>query len=145
MAVIWVAFAAEFLLKLGASGAPMRYAKERWIDAAIVLLPMLEFALTAWAEAAPVARLLRTARAIAPDQLARMGRLYRLRGLLMKGWHAMLALELFARLVGDTPAKRLKRLEAEVAATEEELAVLRRQADELRDRLAATGEPKQRS
>ncbi|MEZ6141885.1 MAG: hypothetical protein R3B84_15040 [Zavarzinella sp.] len=125
MAIIWVAFATEFIIKLESSGQPMKYAKTRWIDAAIVLLPTLEFILTWWASASPIARLLRTTRAIAPDQLARMGRLYRLRGLLMKGWHAILALELFARLVGDNPRKRMMRLEEQIAYTEEELVELR--------------------
>lgn len=135
LAVIWVAFAAEFLLKLEASGDPVRYAKEKWLDAAIVLLPVLEFVLTAWANAAPVARLLRTTRAIAPDQLARMGQMYRLRGLLLKGWHALLALELLARLIGDNPRKRLARLEAQIAATAMELEALRSEAEAVRRRL----------
>ncbi len=135
LAVIWVAFATEFILKVQASGAAVRYVRERWVDAAIVLLPTLEFVLTMWAEAAPIARLLRTARAVAPDQLARMGQMYRLRGLLMKGWHAVLALELFARLLGDSPRKRLARLEAQIAAAEEELAGLRVEADAVRQRV----------
>lgn len=139
LAVIWVAFATEFLLKVQASGAAVKYVKERWVDAAIVLLPTLEFVLTMWAEAAPIARLLRTARAVAPDQLARMGQMYRLRGLLMKGWHAMLALELFARLLGDNPRKRLARLEAEIAAAEEELAALRVEADAVRAKMTVAG------
>lgn len=139
LAVIWVAFAAEFLIKLEASGKPLRYAKERWIDLAIVVLPMLEFALKFWADAAPVARLLRSTRAVAPDQLARMGRLYRLQGVLMKAWYAILALELIARIVGDTAKKRLQRLEEQIDMMEDELALLRRQADALRDELASGG------
>lgn len=134
MALIWVAFAAEFILKMEASGKPFEYAQKKWLDAAIVLLPTLEFVLTAWADAAPVARLLRTTRAIAPDKLARMGQMYRLRGLLMKMWHAMLALELLARLIGDNPKKRLARLEAQIAAAEEELAALRAEAEAVRQR-----------
>jgi hypothetical protein len=132
MAVIWVAFATEFILKLEASGAPLKYVQERWLDAAIVILPALEFVITFWADAAPIARLLRTTRAIAPDKLARMGQMYRLRGLLMKSWHALLALELFARLIGDNPKKRLARLQAQVTAAEEELAELRKQVETLR-------------
>lgn len=135
MALIWVAFATEFILKMEASGHPFKYAQRKWLDAAIVLLPTLEFVLSTWAEAAPVARLLRTARALAPDQLARMGQMYRLRGLLMKAWHAMLALELFARLTGDNPRKRLARLEAQIASAEMELDGLRTEAEALRERI----------
>jgi len=136
MALIWVAFAAEFIIKLEASGHPLKYAKEKWLDAAIVLLPTLEFALFWWSSASPLARLLRTTRAIAPDQLARMGRVYRLRGLLMKGWHARLALELFARIVGDNPQKRLARLDERIALAKGELDELAAEAEVLRRVLA---------
>jgi hypothetical protein len=93
---------------------------------------MLEFALHALADAAPLARLLRLSRAMAPEQLARMGQVYRLRGLLWKGWRAVLVLRVVARLTGNTPAKQLRRLEAEIAEAEAALTELRRQADELR-------------
>jgi hypothetical protein len=136
MALIWVAFAAEFIIKLEASGHPLKYAREKWLDAAIVLLPTLEFALYWWTSASPLARLLRSTRVIAPDQLARMGRIYRLRGLLMKGWHAMLALELFARLIGDNPKKRLARLELRIATAREELDELAAEAEVVRRILA---------
>jgi len=132
MALIWVAFAAEFIIKLEASGQPLKYAREKWLDAAIVLLPALEFALYWWTSASPLARLLRTTRAIAPDQLARMGRIYRLRGLLMKGWHALLALELLARIVGDNPKKRLARLEERIAVAKTELVELEEEAEVVR-------------
>ena len=136
MALIWVAFAAEFIIKLEASGHPLKYAKEKWVDAAIVLLPTLEFALFWWTSASPLARLLRSTRAIAPDQLARMGRVYRLRGLLVKGWHALLALELFARLLGDNPQKRLVRLESKIAVAQLELDELAAEAEVVRRLLA---------
>ena len=132
MALIWVAFAAEFIIKLEASGQPLKYAREKWLDAAIVLLPTLEFALYWWTSASPLARLLRSTRAIAPDQLARMGRIYRLRGLLMKGWHALLALELFARIIGDNPKKRLARLEERIALAQADLDELTAEAEVVR-------------
>ena len=140
VSVIWVAFATEFVIKVSAVRRPFVYSKERWLDLAIVLLPMLEFALTALADAAPVARLLRLTRAAAPEQLARMGQMYRLRGLLIKGWRAALVLKLVARLTGNTPAKQLRQLEARIAEAEALLADLRLQAEELR-RQAGPGEP----
>ena len=132
MALIWVAFAAEFIIKLEASGQPLKYAREKWLNAAIVLLPTLEFILYWWTSASPLARLLRSTRAIAPDQLARMGRIYRLRGLLMKGWHALLALELFARIIGDNPKKRLARLEERIALAQADLDELAAEAEVVR-------------
>ena len=86
VAIIWVAFATEFVIKVSAARRPFVYAKTRWVDLAIIILPLLEFALTSLAEAAPLARLLRLTRAAAPEQIARMGQVYRLRGVLVKGW-----------------------------------------------------------
>jgi hypothetical protein len=132
VAVIWVAFAVELAVKVSAARRPFRYCKERWLDLAIVLLPMLEFILTALATAAPVARLLRLARAASPEYLARMGQIYRVRGLLMKGWRAVLVLRLIAKLTGNTPEKQLRKLEEQIADAEVALAELKAQADELR-------------
>ncbi|HKB05959.1 MAG TPA: hypothetical protein VKD90_27440 [Gemmataceae bacterium] len=132
VAIIWVAFAVEFAVKVSAARRPFRYCKERWIDLAIVGLPMLEFALTSVADAAPIARLLRATRAVAPEQLARMGQMYRLRGLLTKGWRAVLMLRLLAKLTGNTPEKQLRKLEEQIVEAEVVLADLRAQADALR-------------
>lgn len=132
VAVIWVAFATEFAIKVSATRRPFVYSKERWLDLAIVVLPLFEFALTMLADAAPVARLLRLTRAAAPEQLARMGQMYRLRGLLTKGWRAILVLRLVAKLTGNSPEKQLRRLEAQIAEAEASLADLKAQAEELR-------------
>ena len=103
-----------------------------WMDLAIVLLPMLEFALSEVADAAPIARLLRLTRAVAPEQLARMGQMYRLRGLLTKGWRAVLVLRIVAKVTGNTPEKRTPALEQQIADAEAGLADLRAQAEALR-------------
>ncbi len=137
VAVIWVAFALEFAVKVQAAPSALGYMRDRWLDLAIVALPMLEVALTRWVDAAPLLRLLRLGRALGPEQLGAMSRAYRMRGLLTKGWHAFLLLEGVARVTGDSPAKRLRTLEGQIAELEEQLAELRAQADELRKRIAA--------
>lgn len=137
VAVIWVAFATEFVIKVSAVRHPFRYSRERWLDLAIVTLPMLEFLLSSFADLAPLARLLRLSRAAAPEQLARMGQMYRLRGLLIKGWKAVLVLRVVARLSGDSAEKQLQKLESEIAEAEEALNILKSQAAELRKKIAA--------
>jgi len=133
IAVIWVAFATEFVIKVSAVRKPFVYSKDRWLDLAIVLLPMLEFGLRMLADAAPLARLVRLTRAVAaPEQMARMGQVYRLRGLLMKGWRAVLVLRLVAKITGNTPQKQLQRLETQIADLEQVCADLRAQAEQLR-------------
>ena len=134
IAAIWVAFAVEFILKFSVAPRPVLYVKEKWVDLAIVVLPALEFALTYWANSALLARLLRLTRA--SDQLSKYGRLYRMRGLMMKSWHAILTMRSVARLMGRTPEIELKQTEEAIAAMEEELAQLREHCEQLRDRIA---------
>ena len=136
VAIIWVAFAFEFMIKVSAIRKPFVYSKERWLDLAIVLLPTLEFILTAWADAAPLARLMRLTRAVAPEQLARMGQMYRLRGLMMKGWRAILVLRVVAKLTGNTLTKQLRTLDIQIAERELALNELRDQAEVVRAKLA---------
>lgn len=134
--VIWVAFATEFVFKGSAHPKPWRFVTTHWLDAAIVVLPMLEFVLHHWVEAAPVARLLRLGRAASPEYLARMQQLYRLRGLATKGWQALLVVQAAARLLGVTPEKRLTSLEEKIGEMEEDLADLRKDAEVLREMVA---------
>jgi voltage-gated potassium channel len=141
IALVWIAFATEFVFKASAHPKPLRFARERWLDAAIVLLPMLEFVLTRWVDAAPLARLLKAGRALSPEQLARMQRLYRLQGLFTKAWHALMLLEAVNRLIGNTPEKRLAALEDRIAEAEEELSELRAEEAELRALIAAKDAP----
>jgi hypothetical protein len=143
VAVIWMAFAIEFIIKVSAVRHPFRYSRDRWLDMAIVVLPMLEFLLSSFADLAPLARLLRLSRAAAPEQLARMGQMYRLRGLLIKGWRAALVLRVVSRLSGNTAERQLKKLESEIAEAEEALAILKTQAAELRTKMAADGQEKE--
>jgi hypothetical protein len=143
VAVIWMAFAIEFIIKVSAVRHPFRYSRDRWLDLAIVVLPMLEFFLTSFADLAPLARLLRLSRAAAPEQLARMGQMYRLRGLLVKGWKAVLVLRLVSRLTGNTAERQLQKLESEIAEAEETLAILRAQAAELRKKTTSDGQATQ--
>jgi voltage-gated potassium channel len=138
IALVWIAFATEFVFKASAHPKPLRFARERWLDAAIVLLPMLEFVLTRWVDAAPLARLLKAGRALSPEQLARMQRLYRLQGLFTKAWHALMLLEAVNRLIGNTPEKRLAALEDRIAEAEEELSELRAEEAELRAQMQPT-------
>lgn len=142
-AAIWAAFAAELVVKASAARHTLGYCKERWLDVAIVVLPLAEFALTHWVNAAPVARLLRLGKALsAPHQkVGAMNKVYRLRGLMMKAWQAFLLLEGVSRLTGFTPEKRLRKLEERIAAAEEALADLRAEAEGLRKRAAVDRPP----
>lgn len=74
--IIWMAFAAEFILMISVADRKGRYCLQNWMDLAIVILPLLDFL--------PILRLLRLTRLLELQQVSRLGRLYRLRGLLLK-------------------------------------------------------------
>jgi voltage-gated potassium channel len=135
ISVVWVAFALELILKVSVAPRALTYLKERWLDVAIVTIPLFEFALSTLADAAPLARLLRLSRALQPEQLGRMSQLYRLRGLAIKAWHAVMLLEVIARVTGHTLEKRLKHLEDQLAMKEQELAELREEVEGVRRKI----------
>jgi hypothetical protein len=127
-AAVWLAFAVEFILRCSAARSRWRYARDNWIDLAIVLLPFLDLL--------PALRLWALGGLLSGDQLARTTRLYRLRGLLTKAWRALLLLNLIRLLWPPSPRQELEALEAELAAKERELERLRRQVEELRQKAA---------
>jgi DNA-binding transcriptional MerR regulator len=86
--------------------------------------------LTKWIDAAPLARLVRLGRALSPEQIARLQQLYRLRGLATKAFHALLLVEGVARLLGQTPQKRLARIQQRIEELQEEIAELQKEAAE---------------
>jgi hypothetical protein len=137
VALIWVAFALEFILDSSVAPKPFEHIKKRWLDAAIVTIPLLEFVLTKWVDAAPLARLFRLSRAIAPEQLGRMQQLYRLRGMATKAWQAFLLLGGMGRILGPNYEKRLKQIDEEVANLEDQIAELKQEATEIQSKLAA--------
>jgi hypothetical protein len=84
-AVIWFAFAIEFIVMVSVAPRKLAYCASHWVDLAIILLPLVQFL--------PLLRLLRVGRVLRLEQLSRMGRVYRLRGLSLRAWRAVLLLE----------------------------------------------------
>ena len=130
--IIWMAFAAEFILMISVADKKLRYCLQNWMDLAIVVLPLFE--------ALPLLRLFRLTRLMELQQLTRLGRLYRLRGLLFKLWRAILLLDILHRLLGNQKEKRLRRLKELLSAKLDELADLHQEIDDL-ERELATAKP----
>jgi voltage-gated potassium channel len=119
-AVIWVAFAVDFVLGISVAVKKMKYFIRHMLDFFIVVIPMFQFALTHVADLALAGRLAR---------LTRMARLYQLRTMPLKAWQALVALEVVNRLIhhalmrlfGIDPLQRRRRM------IDEEIADLDRQ------------------
>jgi voltage-gated potassium channel len=127
--VIWVAFVIEFVLMVSVSPAKLLYCLQHIIDLAVVALPLVDFL--------PVLRLVRLTSVLEIQQITRVGRMLRLRGLLLKSWQAVLLMEMIQRLLGDYKRKRLQRLRELVAAHEADLVELRREIVVLEEEVKA--------
>ncbi|MFN3192972.1 MAG: potassium channel protein [Aureliella sp.] len=130
--LIWFAFTVEFIVMLSVAEKKLQYCKKHWLDLAIILLPLVSF--------------LRTLRAVRATRLLKMGKLgqvsklvraYRLRGVAMRGFRALMVLEVIHRVMRVKPESRIQKLEQQYAEKELELCELREQIEELKQKLAS--------
>jgi hypothetical protein len=98
-AVVWLAFCVEFLVMASLAEKKLLYCKQHWLDLAIILLPLLAFL-----------RALRLGRLLRLNTLAKTSRMYRLRGVAMRSYRALLVIKAIDRLINGTSEKRLARL-----------------------------------
>lgn len=131
--VIWLAFAAEFIVMISVAEQKLSYCKEHWIDLAIILLPLVSFL-----RSLRILRATKVAKVARVQQLSKMARVYRLRGLTTKTLRALLLLELVHRAFGNSPEKRLGRLRKQHTRMTRELRELERQMEHLEAQQAAT-------
>ncbi len=126
--IIWFAFAVEFLVMISVAKKKLRYAVSQWINLLIILLPLIEFL--------PLLRVLRLSRVLRLNKLSKMGRLYRLRGLALRAWRAILILGVLQRLFGGKLENRLERLEELLVAKQEEIEELEAEILEVKELIA---------
>lgn len=124
-AVIWWTFTIEFVLMVSITNKKLAYCKQHWIDLAIILLPLLAFL-----------RALRLGRLLRLQSLGKTARMYKLRGVAMRSYRALMVIDLIQRLILGGPEKRLQRLRHRLAEQEAQLDVLRSEIAELESELA---------
>lgn len=122
---IWFAFALEFIVMCSVAQKKLQYCKVHWLDLAIVLLPLLSFL-----RSLRVLRATRLARLAKIQYLTKLGRVYRLRGLAIKGFRAMAVVDVMSRILPMT-------LERQVELLKEDLAENERAARDLQRRIAS--------
>lgn len=110
--LIWLVFTIEFVVMFSATNRKVQYCKEHWVDLAIILLPLLAFC-----------RMLRLGGLLRYQ--TQFSRAYRLRGVLARGWRALLVLNAIQRLIAGPPARRCEKLRMLIAQKEAELSELR--------------------
>lgn len=123
-ALIWMAFAFEFVVMTSITRQKWRYAREHWIDLLIILIPMFDFL-----------RALRLGRLLRMQQVLRAMRLVRLRGTLLRAWRAVLLLEIVDRFLRPRPQRRLEQLRLLVEEQERQLAELKQEITQIEDEM----------
>jgi len=132
-ALIWFAFAFEFIVMVSIVEKKLAYIKSHWIDLAVILLPLIAFL-----RVLRLGRLGRLGRLVRMQQLTKTARIYRMRGLLMKTYRAMLLIDAINRLINGSPEKQLKKLKASLIDKEAELLELKQQIEKLEATLEPT-------
>ncbi len=111
-AMIWLAFAVEFIVMSTVSQKRLIYIVQHWINLAIILLPLLAF--------------LRGFQFIRLLRMGKVLKVYRLRGLGLRAWQGMVALEVLERLLHRDPESRLRHLREVLEEKEQDVRRLRR-------------------
>ena len=119
-ALIWLAFALEFIVMSAVAQKKLVYIARHWINLAIILLPFLAFL-----------RSLQFVRLLRLGKLGKALKVYRLRGLGLRAWQGVVTLELVERVVHRSPEARLRHLRALLGEKEREVRRLRRRIRDL--------------
>lgn len=125
--MIWFAFTVEFIVMVSVAENKLKYCKKHWLDLAIILLPLISFLRSL--------RILRAGKILKAGkltQLAKLVRAYRLRGVAMRGFRALMVLEVVSRLLKIKPERRIRKLEELRAEKLRELEELDEEIEELR-------------
>ena len=119
---IWMAFAMEFIVLISVVSQRFKFAKEHWLDLAIICLPLIAFL-----RVARLGQISRLARMKQLAKLPRTARVFRLRGLAMRAWRAILILEIVDRFMNRDPHKRLNILKEQLAEREASVLEIRKE------------------
>ncbi len=118
---IWFAFAFEFIVMCSVAPKKLQYCKVHWLDLVIILLPLLSFL-----RSLRILRATRLARLAKIQYLTKLGRVYRLRGLAIKGFRGLAVIDLMSRILPMTLERQVELLEGELKENEREGRDLKR-------------------
>ena len=123
-ALIWVAFAFEFIVMISLTEKKLHYCKEHWLDLAIICLPLLAGA-----------RLLRLGRLTRLNFLMKTSRVYRIRLLGKRMFRTLVMLDVLRFFSSRDPLRRLEKLRLDLAEKEQEMSEIRAEIHQLQDTL----------
>lgn len=129
-ALIWFAFATEFILGVSVASNKLTYCKQHWVNMVIILLPLVAFLRTLM-----VFRMLRL------GKVGQLLRAFRLRGLLVRAQRIAMLLNLIDRVLQRNPERYLETLRHRERNKLRELERIRNKIKEVEAKLAA-GNPR---
>ncbi len=130
---IWLAFVVEFLVMISIVTHRLDFVKTHWLDLAIICLPLIAFL--------RVLRVGRLGRLLRLNQLAKVSRTakaFRLKGLALRVWRAILLFEVFERMAHRDREKQLLKLREVLLEKERDLAALQKTIERLERDLSST-------
>ncbi len=119
-ALIWTAFALEFLVMIAVVDRKLKYCLKHWIDILVIVLPLVAFL-----------RSLRLARLARLNQVSKFTRLYRLRGSVVRAQKGLVVASVVERKLFRNPRKQLAKIQDALVEKEREVESLRTQVREL--------------
>jgi voltage-gated potassium channel len=126
---IWMAFVFEFALMVTVVEKKLRYCKQNWIDIAVIILPIIWFL-----------RAARLGKLVKLQQLSRTAKIYRMRGLMLRSWRAIVTLDVIDKILRRDPNYRLDKLQSQIDEKEDEIKLLKSELQRLEEKV---NEPKQ--
>lgn len=130
--LIWLAFTVEFTVMISVTRKKFVYCAKRWIDVAIIMLPILLFLLP-YLSFLPIVRLTRLSRVLRSVQVVRSTQLLRLKGLGLKAFQALVFISGTRRFGKKYHERMLKRLKRRLKEMEEEIKELKEEIAELEE------------
>lgn len=120
---IWMAFVFEFVIMVTVVEKKFRYCKKNWIDLAIIILPFIAFL-----RAARLGRLMKL------QQLSRTAKIYRMRGLALRTWRAVVTLDVISTLLRRDSSYRIDKLGDQIRDKEQEIRLLQNELERVREK-----------
>jgi hypothetical protein len=130
--ITWLAFTVEFVVMVSIVNHKLRYLKKHWVDLLIICLPLLAFL-----------RVMQLSHILRMQQVTKATRVYRLRGVALRVWRGILALDVLSRLIRVSPERKIESLKQEIAEREREIAKLQQEVDRLQAELEPNKTPLQ--
>ncbi len=129
--ITWLAFTMEFIVMFSIVDKKLNYLKTHWVDLLIICLPLIAFL-----------RAFRVTQLVRLQQVTRATRVYRMRGLALRVWRGLLAMDVISRLARMSPEAKIETLQKMIQEKQREIEDLEEEISELETQIKPATEDK---